>query len=605
MNYYVTQSGSGNQNGTDLGNAWSVATFNASKIPVGGDTVFFSGIFTTAPKAVCAGNANARLLLDFFTHSATVPYISLAASYLTAKGGKFADGSAGGPKGLASVLGKQHDLTISGWTYSGTESGTIALISLGGGNDKAHTFEICDCHLENVVMLAGGDTNAIHDVVIRNNYARTSLNTVAQTDLIMFGDVCNMLIEGNKLINRAPGDVSVRHNDVIQCYKSGSSANKTPTGWVIRFNWIEQSETAGDGNHSWTMLEEYGGAAGLKIYGNVFVGSGTKGSNGQCCSWAEGDFIAHCYNNTYIRLNSNSSNTVRFVGATGKTNFKNNAMQWKTQDGAQCFQSDPPADAAWDHNWFYNTSQPSKNITATHGSLTADPLFTDFAGGDYSTRDGSPLRGAADASIGVEYAKGIAFGASWPGPALVDRPPGAWDVGAFQYSDQTPPGGGGGEPPIEPPDVADGTQIPVSYGQTTINLTQAGDWVLEAGVIAPSEASNSITIDFDSDPTGDDTRCADFAVSSAQTNQEVNWRGNGTLDAPEFKPKKWTLSQGVHSLYIIMRESGIQVNTVTFKLAQGTQPPQEGGDHTMTPDGQAASWQEMSGQWVWGAPKQS
>ena len=39
--HYVTQSGAGSANGTSLGNAWSVASFNASGTPAAGDLCWF------------------------------------------------------------------------------------------------------------------------------------------------------------------------------------------------------------------------------------------------------------------------------------------------------------------------------------------------------------------------------------------------------------------------------------------------------------------------------------------------------------------------------------------------------------------------------------
>ena len=42
-NHYVSQAGAGSATGTSLANAWSVATYNNSSIPKGGDTVVFSG----------------------------------------------------------------------------------------------------------------------------------------------------------------------------------------------------------------------------------------------------------------------------------------------------------------------------------------------------------------------------------------------------------------------------------------------------------------------------------------------------------------------------------------------------------------------------------
>jgi hypothetical protein len=46
--YYVTMPGGGNQSGTAAA-PWSLAAFNASTKPTGGDTVIFTGTFTGLP----------------------------------------------------------------------------------------------------------------------------------------------------------------------------------------------------------------------------------------------------------------------------------------------------------------------------------------------------------------------------------------------------------------------------------------------------------------------------------------------------------------------------------------------------------------------------
>jgi len=127
------------------------------------------------------------------------------------------------------------------------------------------------------------------------------------------------------------------------------------------------------------------------------------------------------------------------------------------------------------------------------------------------------------------------------------------------------------QPPAELPEAGDGTTIPVAVGQTQFRVLSAGQYSLVASVIAPDEGENSIWIDFDADPLGDDTRCWDMEVVDAWDEQAVNWRGpQGRALAPQFAPKVWDLSAGTHTLYIVEREPA-QIRSVTFALANSAE----------------------------------
>jgi len=68
--YYVTQSGAGSANGLTLGNAASIATFNAGTSPfndLAGDTVYFDGTFTTGLNTPCGGSVGNLAILDLST----------------------------------------------------------------------------------------------------------------------------------------------------------------------------------------------------------------------------------------------------------------------------------------------------------------------------------------------------------------------------------------------------------------------------------------------------------------------------------------------------------------------------------------------------------
>lgn len=431
--YYVTQSGAGSNNGTSPANAWSVGAYNSTSTPAGGDTVFFSGTITSTIVPNSNGNSSSRLVLDFTGAmvNATNPGLRIKGrSYLTINGGTFGASSSGT---LIDFGGSQsHDVTINGWRYTGASGGTASFI---WGN-YCYNLTVSNNTVDNIALFVGGDSVNDHDILIKNNYASSSINTATQSDIIRYGDAYNVTIEGNKLIQRTPGDnASGRHNDAIQTYKSGASQSGYPYGWIIRYNWIEVNATSGTGDTSWLMLElmsDGGATPALKVYSNVFVGDPTDSNtnNGVCIDQQTTPFTVYFYNNTVIRQNG-PDNTIRLLGP-GTAYVRNNAgydssknwgtdLSWSMTPGAQ-----------WDRNFFYQFSQCSSTYTGPHGSCSTDPKFSNYSNGDFSLQSSSPLANAGDSTIGSEYSQGIAPGSSWPNPTLVTRTTGNWGIGAFQ-----------------------------------------------------------------------------------------------------------------------------------------------------------------------------
>jgi hypothetical protein len=186
--------------------------------------------------------------------------------------------------------------------------------------------------------------------------------------------------------------------------------------------------TTGSGDVSFFMFQSMAGNPALKVYGNVFFGSATIGNNGLCVGRNLGGSY-YCYNNTFVR-HVNPNNMLRFA-ESGTLYAKNNVgladpsiwiydtnfINWTMPVGA-C-----------DYNFWYGT-HVSSNWAGPHGSVTINPLFTNYAGHDFSLSSSSPLRGKGDRSIGAEYSLGIAPGATWPNPALISRSV-SWNVGAY------------------------------------------------------------------------------------------------------------------------------------------------------------------------------
>lgn len=439
--YYVTQSGAGSQTGADLSNAWSMADFNATATPGGGDTVYFNGTLTTTTTIPVSGtDASTRLTLDYTsaTLDASTTIDINAKDYLNINGGTFAARSSGTLVSSGSA-GEATYVTVQDWSFTGSAGGTAVFFAHWSNDVTFVTIQ--NNTVDNISDFFAGDGNGSHDITISNNYARTSNNTTTQTDIIFSGDAYNVTLEGNKFIQRAPGaNTDSRHNDVIQVYKKGGGGAGNPYGWVVRYNWLENANTTGTGDTSITQMQsmaDNGGTPAMKVYGNVIVGTGTAGGNGYSAGGSAGGATIYFYNNTVIKDNNPDQN-IRFTDSNVNLHMRNNLGVQDTDIVGGTFVNVTGAVEAadWNYNYFYDdgvTIPPgvTATITGANGSSTTDPLFTDFANNDYTLQSSSPLIDAGDSSLGAEYNQGIAPSATWPNPTLITRD--TWDVGAYEH----------------------------------------------------------------------------------------------------------------------------------------------------------------------------
>ena len=457
--YFVTQSGAGSHSGIDLADAWSVANYNASSTPTGGDTVFFSGTITSTitQNKSGTGNGASRLTMDFTgscngctaaTLSTATPRFNInSKNFLNIYGGTIAPSTSG--TFFTNNNGSAHDVTLSGWSYTGADATYVSFIHITGLSN----FVLENNTLTGLGDFIDGDSSSTHDLTIQNNLATTNINTIDQTDVIIMGDAYNVTIQGNKFVNRSPGqNNNGQHNDVIQTYHGGSGGGANPSGWVVRYNWIEldMTSTFRTGDNSWMQLESFDnthGGFGLKIYSNVFVGDGPtfSGNNGFGADSHGITASNYVYNNTIIRKNG-PDRTIGWVGSGATLFMRNNVFEADLGEGGTDVDvaSQTPGTGGYDYNfWYHLDGAVTSGTTGAHGSSATDPQFTSYSGGDYSLGAGSPLINAGDSSVGSEFNQGPCSGATWPNPTLCTRSAGAWDVGAYQS------GGGNGAP--DPP----------------------------------------------------------------------------------------------------------------------------------------------------------
>ena len=435
-NYYVTQSGAGSGSGTSLANAWSVSTFNASSAPAAGDSVFFSGAITSTVTPIKSGSSGNPITLDYSaaTLNTASPRIQISSkSFLNILGGVMGAGD-----GTMIDFNNQtsHDVFIANWNCTNTP-GSLAGFVHGWA---CYNLTVSNCICLGYEQLYFGATTNSHDVTIINNKIVGSTNIIDQTDLIFIGDEQNVLIQGNYLQQNAPGDqASGRHNDCIQTFQGGESASGAPSGWVVRYNWIEQNDVGGDGSISFMMMENMAGSGptdACDIYGNVFMFAlGAKFSgNGVAFDSNNSSAVVRFYNNTVINHASSGGGS-----PGGPTGFLSPGNLYAENNLFEADSGNSGPLVNWtfaiqksDYNRFYQYGSPGSTYTGAHGAANSNPLFTDYVNNNLSLQSSSPCIGTGDNTIGSTYSQGIAPGATWPNPALATRT-GAWDVGAYVY----------------------------------------------------------------------------------------------------------------------------------------------------------------------------
>jgi hypothetical protein len=237
--------------------------------------------------------------------------------------------------------------------------------------------------------------------------------------------------------------------------------------------------------------------------------------------------------------------------------IKNNVFIGNPGKDINTTDSSMPGNLVIDHNYFGTASYGAKN-SANMGSNPINGGNCNFAsvtGLNFVPQSGSVL-----------IAAGLNLSSVFTLDVLKQTRPssGSWTTGAYQNGGPTAP---------TTIAVADGVTIPVTPNSTIpINVTTGGVYMLSGSVTAPDTASNSFWVDIGSNPTGDNTRAWDLLITAVPQKQFVAWRGaNSTTSiAPstdQFNPKIWQLAAGPNTLYIVPREAGSGIQSVTFNLA--------------------------------------
>ena len=276
-----------------------------------------------------------------------------------------------------------------------------------------------------VYLVEDGVTQLPHDLLISNNYIRTSTADFGDTqiDIIVCAGCTNTVVEGNHLEMRILGSAPhyQSHDDVIQSFRKGGSSMGYPSNLTMRYNKIVMNTADRTGHRSWCMLEMLGGVN--HIYGNLFLGlSGADGSNGCNINSSQSSAVFNFFNNTMVSKGSASNNQLNLQNG-GTINLRNNIFYAGGNQGWALTM----ANITRANNLWYGSRAPACNGAGE--ICTRDPMFADYINNDFSLQAAAPGVGAG-LVLGSMYDKSLAAGAVWPSPRLTQRI-GNWSIGAF------------------------------------------------------------------------------------------------------------------------------------------------------------------------------
>jgi phage tail P2-like protein len=171
------------------------------------------------------------------------------------------------------------------------------------------------------------------------------------------------------------------------------------------------------------VLFHYGGSTDTYV-NTAFAWTGTLPPTYPSGSYNNHDYTA--WATFSVSPSTGNLDSRNNVGTADQPDFDNTAGAF--------FVSNSMVPIAADYNYFVSVKGVTNADTGPHGSLTADPKFTDYTNNDFSFTEASPLRGAGDPSVALidsAMGFGIAPGSTWPGPTLVPRNP-YWSIGAYE-----------------------------------------------------------------------------------------------------------------------------------------------------------------------------
>jgi hypothetical protein len=285
---------------------------------------------------------------------------------------------------------------------------------------------------------------------------------------------------------------------------------------------------------------------GLAITGGIAAVDRLGVTRPQGAGWDIGAFEYH----------TGSTNVAPVVGAVTQnpTDMDLGASGVQALEGSTVQYSASASDANGDvvtWQWIYTINAGAEVIYQSGTGVVTSVSYTygaGTAGRSYVWKlrasDGK-VSGEAQLAVGVASAP-AANGLSFEAEAGTVSAPFVVSGGAISQAAQT--------------DVTSGGRA--AY---TFVVTNAGNYVIQAVVNAPSEAENSLYVNVDGEPQ-DPAMIWQIPVTSGFESLVVSWQGAGTYDAPQFVPKVFALSAGTHQLIVRGREPNTQLDRIGMVL---------------------------------------
>ena len=98
----------------------------------------------------------------------------------------------------------------------------------------------------------------------------------------------------------------------------------------------------------------------------------------------------------------------------------------------------------------------------------------------------------------------------------------------------------------------------------TFSITNAGNYVIQALVNAPSDSANSFYVNIDAQPVDPTMSWDIFPMTTNFQYRIVSWRGTGTDTNNQYIPKIFTLATGTHQIIFAGREANTQLESFSI-----------------------------------------
>jgi parallel beta-helix repeat protein len=455
--YYVTQSGVGSGDGSSTTNAASIATFKAGRSPfdnLAGDTVYFSGDFTSQLTVPCAGSAGNFVTLDLttarFIGTAGWDQIYIDKAYVRVQNAlliQIADAGAV-PTGIRIVAenARIDNNTIVGSGASATIPNSAGIVLKAGGALITRNTISYVCvgitagrvgpGFSGVIGGAPGYGNSVHDLDATPASNADGINVGSEGSVedytgfvVSYNTISEWKDDGIDLFNAS--NTVVEHNTVgpftsttstedgngIKCGHAGSTGN------IIRYNYIYDLNGASPANNYGIAIN---GANNIQVYGNLVVNAeygilvSTNTSGHQIIN---NTFRSARYRGASIQDNVTSTITQNNIFEGGSSSdFFVNAGDSIT-GGYNLFIND----TCNMHNASYYTNTNNTDLCAT------DPFFVSST--NSLLQSTSPCRDTGNNSVW----SGIASITDYQGRPITDvsgtivAPGGTVDIGAYEY----------------------------------------------------------------------------------------------------------------------------------------------------------------------------